>query len=425
MSKSLHSRLRVGGVDKFFVVRLGEDKALLPEGYLGENVAKIIWSLRRQYSVVFDCRNIHGLVTEDVRDFLSLFKGTQPTLMAYEEQLEHLRGFATPHTRILPLRRGEFPIDYNDVCLDDYDQPEYNDYTFDRDWWWTGDPPPNKREWMLLCRSSRSLRRHKDFESYKASFEYPCASFYLKGAHHVYNRRNLEELVRDSKASSALSQLAIHLDNSGIKVIPLQSHSVHTVEFDKDVIIARPSIIAKRTQTLLRGQIAEFECLLNRPTTRELEIQQFLELHPQIFHAMGYGRVYSQVTLARDNGTSLRPDFVVEPIGSDWAEIIDIKRPYANLVVGGRDRRTLATGVHQLIAQLREYAAYFEDPKLATRVETKYGIKCYRPKLIGIIGRNPHEEDERQLRRLMTQYTDVSVLTFDRLLHLARSRLLL
>jgi hypothetical protein len=136
----------------------------------------------------------------------------------------------------------------------------------------------------------------------------------------------------------------------------------------------------------------------------------------------GYNRIYPQVILQRDDGTSLRPDFILEPVGNNWCDILDIKLPDKSVVVGGRDRKRFSASVEELIAQLREYAAYFEDSRLARRIEEIYGIKCYKPRLIGIIGRDPFIEDERQFRRLATQYTDVDVLTFDRLLEIAKSR---
>lgn len=79
----------------------------------------------------------------------------------------------------------------------------------------------------------------------------------------------------------------------------------------------------------------------------------------------------------------------------------------------------------ELVAQLREYSAAFEDRKLARRVEEKYGVKCYRPKLVGIIGRDdPRNADPRELRRLQTSYNDTQILTFDQLHRIAKSRLL-
>lgn len=136
-------------------------------------------------------------------------------------------------------------------------------------------------------------------------------------------------------------------------------------------------------------------------------------------------RLKPQVVLEREDGSSLRPDFRVQPTGSDWWDVLDLKLPDENTLVGGRDRKAFSAAVTQLAAQLREYGAYFEDPRLARRIEQKYGIKCYRPRMVGIIGRDPLTGDERQLRRVMTQYEGLNVLTFDQLVRIAKTRILI
>jgi hypothetical protein len=93
-------------------------------------------------------------------------------------------------------------------------------------------------------------------------------------------------------------------------------------------------------------------------------------------------------------------------------------------VIGGKDRKRFSSAVEELVAQLREYAAYYEDPRLAKRIQDVYGIKCYRPRMIGVIGRTPRVVDDRQMRRLETIYDDLSIITFDRLVEIAKTRLL-
>jgi hypothetical protein len=161
-------------------------------------------------------------------------------------------------------------------------------------------------------------------------------------------------------------------------------------------------------------------------TVPEHELQTFLAEHPEIFEALGYSKIYPHLVLERDDGSELIPDFMLEPIYDKWWDILDIKVPEKPTIVGTPDRQRFSADVSELVAQLREYGAAFEDPNLARRVEEKYGVKCYRPKLIGIIGRDdPRNADEHELGRLMTSYTDTRVLTFDQLLRKAKSRLLI
>jgi Domain of unknown function (DUF4263) len=169
-----------------------------------------------------------------------------------------------------------------------------------------------------------------------------------------------------------------------------------------------------------------FEQMLSRATIPEHELQAFLADHPAIFEALGYSKIYPHLVLEREDGSELIPDFMLEPIYDKWWDILDIKVPDKSTIVGTPDRQRFSAAVSELVAQLREYGAAFEDPKLARRVEEKYGVKCYKPKLIGIIGRDdPRNADEHELRRLMTSYSDTQVLTFDQLLRIAKTRLLI
>ncbi|HXC44154.1 MAG TPA: Shedu anti-phage system protein SduA domain-containing protein [Candidatus Dormibacteraeota bacterium] len=184
-------------------------------------------------------------------------------------------------------------------------------------------------------------------------------------------------------------------------------------------------MIAHKTKILLKGEVEKFEQLLSRQKISESELQRFLEEHPQILQTLGYSHIYPHVVLERSDNRNLIPDFILEPVHDEWCDILDLKLPTMKTVVGGADRKTLSSGAHELVAQLREYATFFEDPRHARRVEELYGIKCYKPKLVGVIGRDPRLADERQLRRLMTSYADAKILTFDQLLRVAKSRLLI
>jgi len=235
----------------------------------------------------------------------------------------------------------------------------------------------------------------------------------------------LRSVVRKHAVNSLLVEYAIQLGGGEIVLTPYHSHAIHSIEVKNQVVLGRPAVIAEKTATLLAPQICELELLLRNRRVREAEIQKYFERSPALLEALGYRHVYPQVVLQRDDGTFLRPDFIVQPTSDEWCDIVDIKLPRMRTVVGIRDRKTLAAAVHELAAQLREYAAYFDNEKLSRRVEQLYGIKCYRPRLIGVIGTDPRLADDRQMRRLMTAYSDVKILTFDQLLQHAKNRLLI
>jgi hypothetical protein len=85
----------------------------------------------------------------------------------------------------------------------------------------------------------------------------------------------------------------------------------------------------------------------------------------------------------------------------------------------------LASGIHSVVRQLREYAAYFDDRRLAQAVEDRYGFRCHRPRLVAIVGRDPSGYSPDQIQRAMTTYPDIDVVTYDHLLRAAKNLLLL
>jgi len=176
---------------------------------------------------------------------------------------------------------------------------------------------------------------------------------------------------------------------------------------------------------MFSSEIEHFQRLLNDPETRERHLQKFLEQHKNFLTGLNYTNIYPQLILEREDGTELRPDFFLEPYDDMWCDILDIKLPTHSLIVGSRDRATLAAGIHEVAAQLREYAAYFEEEKHRKFVKDKYGLRVYKPRLIAIVGRDIRQMTDPQIRRAMTAYDNINVMTFDELVRHAKSRLLL
>jgi hypothetical protein len=116
---------------------------------------------------------------------------------------------------------------------------------------------------------------------------------------------------------------------------------------------------------------------------------------------------------------------IAEPADSEWADIIDLKLPSERVLVGREGQASLAAGITRVARQLQEYAAYFDDRGLAREVETRYGFRCHKPRLVAIVGRDPTRYSAEERRRALTSYPDLEVVTYDALLRAARQRLLL
>jgi hypothetical protein len=237
---------------------------------------------------------------------------------------------------------------------------------------------------------------------------------------------NLDRALRMGTTHSMLTQLGIHYAGGQIHITPFHSGGVHhAVGSRDDAVLLRPARANRRYWTMFRSQIATLEQILNEPGTKEREIEELLTSNPLFLNSLGYERVYHQIVLPRVGASDLKPDVIAEPAGSEWAEILDLKLPSASLVVGRQDRAAMSAALTEAVAQLREYAAYFDDREAAARIEERHGIRCYQPKMTVIIGRDPTRFSDDELRRALTAHPDLRVVTYDDLMRAARTRLLL
>jgi hypothetical protein len=226
---------------------------------------------------------------------------------------------------------------------------------------------------------------------------------------------------------SMLVEFTLQANPTGISVVPYHADACYDLVNPRrdELLLGRPSVIASRTAAVFSDEIRTFESLLSSPSVKEQMLQRFLEEHPHFLQGLNYTNIYSQVVLERDDGTSLRPDFLLEPRAGEWCDILDLKLPSQNVFVGRRDRLTLASAIQEVAAQLREYSAYFENPRYRKVFRDRYGLSVYKPKLIAVVGRDSSLNQTEQHRRATTCYADLQILTFDHLLDFSRRRLLI
>lgn len=227
-------------------------------------------------------------------------------------------------------------------------------------------------------------------------------------------------------SNSLLTQLAIFSDEGRLLVMPYHGASVSQVPDRRDdLVLIRPSRASGAERRRFAAAIAQLETLLNDADTSERTIERLLRANPLFLRGLNYRNVYHQVVLPRAGAANLIPDVIAEPVDSEWADIIDLKLPSQKVLVGPDNRASLAHALHKAAAQLREYGSYFDDRRLAQRVEEIYGFRCYKPRLVMIVGRDPQRWTNEEQRRAMTPYPGLELVTYDRLLAAARQTLLL
>jgi len=178
---------------------------------------------------------------------------------------------------------------------------------------------------------------------------------------------------------------------------------------------AAPWVLYRRSRDLWLPGAAALEELINDPTVNEQALQDFFEQRPHLLARNDHDRVLPHPVLARDEGSDLIPDFMLEP-EDQFADILDLKLPMQPVVVGKANRLRQSAAVSEALAQVREYRAYFDDPGHRERFHRRYGVKAYRPSVVVVIGRDP-TADPFELRRLWDELPGhVEVQTYDSLL---------
>jgi anti-anti-sigma factor len=236
-----------------------------------------------------------------------------------------------------------------------------------------------------------------------------------------------KSFVNRQRSANPLISFALSSSDGKFVLMPIHTASVFRIRDGKNFrdkgMLALLSIIARATRTFLREEIEEFEFLVNKDGVNELELQRFLEKHPDFLLGSDYNRVHPSITLYREEG-SLIPDFMLEPHWSHTTcDLLDLKLPTERIIVGSENRQGFSAAVMKALYQLREYHDYFENRENRNRILEMHGISAYKPKLYVVIGRSQFidplirakaESDHKQLR----------LYTYDEILLRAKYRIL-
>lgn len=187
------------------------------------------------------------------------------------------------------------------------------------------------------------------------------------------------------------------------------------------IIISSVQALCKEAHLILPEEIEELEWLLNKEDIREQQLHTFFENHPNFLLGTDYKSLRSKVVLERDTGSSLIPDFFLEPVTGEYWDILDLKLPQKPIAVGPRDRRHFSHHVLEAQAQLRTYGDYFDDPRKCEQIFHRHGIKTYKPRLAVLLGRS--FIDEGPIRKdIERDIPNLTVITYDDLLARAKQR---
>lgn len=394
MDEVTENGIPVAAEDKFLVFAFGSARSLCPRIYdadrLGEMILKLADTLG-EIVPIFDLRGAEGYYN-DVDQFITSVGGNNAHVLLGKREIALGWESGLAQQGLLPIRANGAAIRHTTVLtipLFDCEAESYVNEVMD-------DVTPGLSYNDIVTKLYQA--QQADFQAFWQSV-------------HV---------------NSVMIEFVMSTEAGRVTVTPYHGNAIHEVETKpSSVMIARPAVIAKLTGAIFSDEIIELQRLINDQSTKERQLQRFLEDHPNFLTGLNYQNIYPQLVLERDGDCALKPDFILEPFDDAFCDILDIKLPSQCLVVGRKDRLDLAAGLHQVAAQLREYAAYFEQDKYRRMVQEKYGLRIYRPRLIAVIGRDMKQMAEPQVRRAMTQYDNLAFLTFDELVRHAKRRLLL
>ena len=187
------------------------------------------------------------------------------------------------------------------------------------------------------------------------------------------------------------------------------------------VLVADRHVVAERA-------ILEFESLLNREGCTEADFQRFFRLHPEFLyqglHIEHWAEPYLQ---DQSTGRIYKPDFILKSMflpTRPWSwQIVDLKRPDVPVITNAHFYATLSQQVHKVVAQLRSYSEYFDNPANAEAIASRFGGVVRKPNLVAVIGHLPKEGLLEEYAKLRSQILDVALMTYSEILEFRRANL--
>ncbi len=181
--------------------------------------------------------------------------------------------------------------------------------------------------------------------------------------------------------------------------------------------------VASSETLTLQAAVDELESLINNPKTKEQDLQDFFERNPEFILNDEYKKAHPHIVLSKNDGESLIPDFVLEPIDQNYlCDLLDLKLPSAQIFVLKKSRMRFSAAVHEACAQLREYNLYFDEEKNRRAVYEKYSLWAYKPRMFVIIGRRGNVS-AIDVRKMETDFPNLYLRTYDDIISRMKARI--
>jgi cold shock CspA family protein len=235
-----------------------------------------------------------------------------------------------------------------------------------------------------------------------------------KGPHAegVVRARDLEEIPKkEEQTDTEDTFVALALFGDKIKAVEL--HPDGSYQFIDDKQNSHDVIYVLSRELLSLGEaVDELEELVNNPDSKESDFQRFFVQHPEFILNEDYKKAHAHIVLEHNEGGSLIPDFVLEPINGTLSDLLELKLPGAKVFRMKKNRCRFSAMVFEACAQLREYSRYFDEAQHRKVIQDKFGLLLYRPRMFVILGRRG-DVDPLHLRAIQSDIPQLDVKTYD------------
>jgi hypothetical protein len=249
----VRNRLRIAVEDRFILIRLREDKALLPEGNLLDKIAETLGSLSSEYNILCDWRGLQD-VTEDVKDMIDLLcYRYDARIIAKPSELSFIKDNFRKSLPILQVKSVPYRLNYTDIDFGEFDDlPPVDSFIY-----------------------SRADGETIELSGYESSEEWEALGFELdfRATVEAYRAQYIGGVIQEIGRNSLLTEFIIQESADNILLTPYHAHAHYSIEVKNQLLVGRPGVIAEKTGSLLRPEITGLEKTLNQRSLKESQIQ--------------------------------------------------------------------------------------------------------------------------------------------------------
>jgi hypothetical protein len=423
-------KILLGSEDKYSLINMYSDK-LFPSPFIISNLTSVFEEIKNEWPLLWDFRkNESGELYNDIKyAFEEASYQYEKNIVLVNKNIKQIDPLINDiASKVIPMKDKSFqyfPFDLS-IFEDDYSDINMSFFDFHKlDQLYSDGYKANANELGFISDEDISLLEDPEIdERYKIVKNEMEEYFY--DIINVERKKVLDSFLRNINSNSLLMEIAIFQNGNRKSIIPYHSFSIHNVEVEKDNCLKmRPGRISSNYYSEFRHEIKKLEDIINKDTVSENEIEKLLRENPLFLRGLNYKKVYPKIILPRENDRDLIPDIIVEPMGDEWCDLIELKKPTQKILKGNESNRSIGYAITDGINQLERYSAYFDDVKNSKYIKEKYGIKCYKPRMVLIIGRDTYDMNNEEIRRALTAYRELEIVTYDKLLRAAKNYLLI